>query len=259
KISFNHLLYRYALLGPSGCGKTTLLNCCVGIANLDSGTISMETTKRSEIGYMPQNTGLYLLLSVSETFQYYGRIFGMKPEAIKRKHVELTELLQLPKTSRTVETFSGGEQRRVSFAVALLHDPKLLILDEPTVGLDPILSKRLWKHLLDICSEGGKTILITTHYIEEARQAHTVGMMRCGVLLCEDSPSAVMSSQNCDTLENAFLNLSTLQENTDITKPRRFSVGNTHSSPIEKTPLIGSPGLLAELIKNMFFIWRNKS
>jgi ABC-type multidrug transport system ATPase subunit len=110
------------------------------------------------------------------------------------------------------EIFSGGQQRRVSFAVALLHNPELLILDEPTVGVDPMLRQNIWSHLLRLSTEQNKTIIITTHYIEEARQANYVGLMRNGSLLAEDSPSQLMTIYGLNSLEDVFLKLCVKQE-----------------------------------------------
>lgn len=105
---------------------------------------------------------------------YFGWIFGMKTEEICERLRFLLEFLDLPSQNRLVKNLSGGQQRRVSFAVALMHDPELLILDEPTVGVDPLLRQSIWNHLVHITKAGQKTVIITTHYIEEARQAHTV-------------------------------------------------------------------------------------
>uniref|UniRef100_A0A336LJ08 CSON007168 protein n=1 Tax=Culicoides sonorensis TaxID=179676 RepID=A0A336LJ08_CULSO len=106
---------------------------------------------------------------------------------------------------------NGGQQRRVSFAVALMHDPELLILDEPTVGVDPLLRQSIWNHLVHITKTGQKTVIITTHYIEEARQAHTIGLMRSGRLLAEESPQVLLSMYRCQNLEDVFLKLSRKQ------------------------------------------------
>lgn len=126
------------------------------------------------VGYMPQEIALYGEFSIRETMMYFGWIFGMETkEIIERLHF-LLNFLDLPSEKRLVKNLSGGQQRRVSFAVALMHDPELLILDEPTVGVDPLLRQSIWNHLVHITKSGQKTVIITTHYIEEARQAHTV-------------------------------------------------------------------------------------
>lgn len=103
--------------------------------------------------------------------------------------------------------YSGGQQRRVSFAVALLHDPEILILDEPTVGVDPLLRQSIWNHLCSLTATGRTTVIITTHYIEEAKQANTIGLMRSGRLLAEDSPANLLKVHQCISLEEVFLRL----------------------------------------------------
>ena len=112
-------------------------------------------------------------------------------------------------------SFSGGQQRRVSFAISLLHNPELIILDEPTVGVDPMLRQNIWKHLLHLSRVNNKTIIITTHYIEEARQANRVGFMRAGRLLAEERPSALLTKYSVDTLESVFLRLCMTDSNQD--------------------------------------------
>jgi len=126
------------------------------------------------VGYMPQEIALYGEFSIQETMMYFGWIFGMETKEILERLQFLLNFLDLPSEKRLVKNLSGGQQRRVSFAVALMHDPELLILDEPTVGVDPLLRQSIWNHLVHITKAGQKTVIITTHYIEEARQAHTV-------------------------------------------------------------------------------------
>uniref|UniRef100_A0A1B6DER0 ABC transporter domain-containing protein n=1 Tax=Clastoptera arizonana TaxID=38151 RepID=A0A1B6DER0_9HEMI len=201
----------YGLLGPSGCGKTTLLSCIVGRSELDSGEIKVKAESKSNIGYMPQELALYKEFSICETLSYYGILFGMTKTQIKQRTEELVNFLQLPSEFSIIQNLSGGQQRRVSLTVALLHNPSLLILDEPTVGVDPVLSHSIWQHLLELAIKGNKTIIITTHYIEEARQAHVIGLMRGGILLAEHPPLQLMLLHNCDNLEQAFLELSQKQ------------------------------------------------
>lgn len=121
------------------------------------------------------------------------------------------QFLQLPTAKRFVKNLSGGQQRRVSFAATLLADPEVMILDEPTVGVDPVLRQNIWDHLVDLTKNSNKTIIITTHYIEETRQAGIIGLMRSGRLLAEESPTRLMEMHNVDTLEDVFLKLSRKQ------------------------------------------------
>ncbi|XP_073963542.1 ABC-type transporter snustorr isoform X2 [Choristoneura fumiferana] len=210
----------YGLLGASGCGKTTLLSCIVGRRKMNNGEIwvlgGKPGTKGSgvpgkRVGYMPQEIALYGEFTIRETMMYFGWIFGMETREIVERLRFLLEFLDLPSENRMVKNLSGGQQRRVSFAVALMHDPELLILDEPTVGVDPLLRQSIWTHLVRITSSGDKTVIITTHYIEEARQAHCIGLMRSGRLLAEESPQALLTMYNCLSLEDVFLKLSRKQ------------------------------------------------
>lgn len=211
----------YGLLGASGCGKTTMLSAIVGLKTVDTGMVSVFggiPGDRSigipgkRIGYMPQELALYGEFTIMESLQYFGRIYGMDKASVKKQSAFLLDFLDLPKKNRMVRTLSGGQQRRVSFAVALLHNPELLILDEPTVGVDPMLRQNIWSYLLRLSSEQKKTILITTHYIEEARQANYVGLMRHGKLLAEDSPTQLLTIYGLNTLEEVFLKLCVKEE-----------------------------------------------
>ncbi|KAF5281792.1 hypothetical protein FQR65_LT14539 [Abscondita terminalis] len=204
----------YALLGASGCGKTTLLGCITGRRSLNSGHAgvfgmkpgSEDLTKR--IGYMPQETGLHCDFTVEEALLFYGFVFGMKKSVIKERIEFLVELLMLPGSDHKIGDLSGGEQRRVSLAIAFLHEPELLILDEPTVGVDPVVREIIWKHFLDITRTKNVTIIITTHYIEETSQADIIGFLRGGYLVAEDNPKTLLKRHNATSLENVFLKLS---------------------------------------------------
>ena len=197
----------YGLLGPSGCGKTTLLKVILGFLAPQSGKVEVKgEIPGSDVGYSPQEIALYPDLSIAETLRFHGRLHGMDANRILARQSWLIDFLDLPNPARTVGKLSGGQKRRVSLAVALLHEPGLLLLDEPTVGVDPELRARLWDHLQEI-SANGTSIVITTHYIDEARNADRVGLMRDGVLLAEDSPQSVMDSQSASSLEEAFLAL----------------------------------------------------
>ncbi|KAL1137708.1 hypothetical protein AAG570_009404 [Ranatra chinensis] len=220
----------YGLLGASGCGKTTLLSCIVGRRTLNSGEIWVLGGKPGSrgsgvpgprIGYMPQEIALYGEFTIRETLLYFGWVAGMTSNQIDDKMTFLLKLLQLPSSNKYIKNFSGGQQRRVSLAATLLHDPELLILDEPTVGVDPILRQSIWDYLVKLTSENGTTIIITTHYIDETKQAHTIGLMRGGKFLAEDSPNSLLEKYNTDSLEDAFLKLSILQNRG---KRRRSSI-----------------------------------
>nr|XP_012220380.1 PREDICTED: ABC transporter G family member 23-like isoform X2 [Linepithema humile]XP_012220389.1 PREDICTED: ABC transporter G family member 23-like isoform X2 [Linepithema humile] len=229
----------YGLLGPSGCGKTTLLSCVVGVRRLNSGEVWVlggnPGSKGSgipgpRVGYMPQEISLVGEFTMSDALYYFGRINGLEDEEIDTRQGFLSELLQLPPSNRLVKNMSGGQQRRVSFAAALIHRPELLILDEPTVGLDPILRENIWDYMIRITQEEGVTILITTHYIEEAKDADKIGLIRCGRLLTESSPEQLLDRFQCSSLEEAFLIMSQTQENIAVT-----SITKAYGSKAEDT------------------------
>ncbi|XP_068150519.1 ABC transporter G family member 20 [Drosophila tropicalis] len=214
----------YGLLGASGCGKTTLLSCIVGQRCLNGGEVNVLGVKPgqpgsgvpgSRVGFMPQEIALVEEMTVKETIFYFGRIYGLTDERIRDKFKTLKELLQLPPARQMVKQCSGGQQRRLSFACAMIHDPELLILDEPTVGLDPMLREKIWDFLVETTRNSKLAVIITTHYIEEAKQANCIGLMRNGVLLAEDTPTNIMIKFGTQSIEDAFLILSQRQGNED--------------------------------------------
>ena len=137
------------------------------------------------------------------------RLYDMPPALVLERKTALLALLEITQLEhKRVEMLSGGQKRRVSFACALLHRPSLVILDEPTVGVDPVLRAKIWDYLINLVSEpDGPTIIITTHYIEEARRADVVGLMRDGHLLAEDAPQALLDAYHAASLEDVFLAL----------------------------------------------------
>ncbi|XP_075986626.1 ABC transporter oskyddad [Anticarsia gemmatalis] len=220
----------YGLLGASGCGKTTLLSCIVGRRRLNSGEIWVLGGKPGSpgsgvpgprIGYMPQEIALFGEFSIRETLIYFGWIANMDTKDVEERIDFLITLLQLPNPNRQVKNLSGGQQRRTSLAAALIHDPELLILDEPTVGVDPVLRQSIWDHLVEITKGGRTTVIITTHYIDETKQADIIGLMRGGRFLAEESPTELIRRYQGESLEDVFLKLSVLQ---NLGKRRRSSI-----------------------------------
>ncbi|XP_022701989.1 ABC transporter G family member 20-like isoform X5 [Varroa jacobsoni] len=206
----------YGLLGPSGCGKTTLLRCIVGRKTPQCGQVRVfeqvpGTTGAfipgPGVGYMPQELTLYPEFTIYETLLFFGKVFRMPGKVIQDRIQFLLKFLDLPDKGRLVKNLSGGQQRRVSLAAALIHKPPLLILDEPTVGVDPLLRQAIWNYLVTLTREQGMTVIVTTHYIEEARQANIVGLMRSGRMLAQDTPDRLLEDYNCTTLEDVFLQL----------------------------------------------------
>uniref|UniRef100_A0A8C7K2X8 ATP-binding cassette, sub-family H, member 1 n=1 Tax=Oncorhynchus kisutch TaxID=8019 RepID=A0A8C7K2X8_ONCKI len=186
----------YGLLGPSGCGKTTLLKCILGTLKISRGHISVPGRM---VGYMPQ-------FSISDTLTFFGRIHGLSSTDTQARMDFLVDFLDLPHNSSLVGNSGAERQICTLSAQVLLQNPQLLILDEPTVGVDPVLRAKIWQHLVEIVKTGKVSVVITTHYIEEARQANVVGLMRNGRMLAEGEPETLMK-QNSATLEKAFLQL----------------------------------------------------
>ncbi|XP_027863284.1 ABC transporter G family member 23 isoform X3 [Xiphophorus couchianus] len=241
----------YGLLGPSGCGKTTLLKCMVGTLKISRGHITVlgkppafpgHEVPGKMVGYMPQELALYNEFTISDTLTFFGRIHGLTSKETQARMNFLIDFLHLPQKNSLVRKLSGGQRRRVSLGAALLQNPELLILDEPTVGVDPVLRAKIWQHLVEIVKTGKVSVIITTHYIEEARQANVVGLMRNGHLLAEGPPDAVMKHHSATTLEHAFLQLcessdqnsmrESSSESETLEKSQTFANGRDESQPI---------------------------
>lgn len=271
--SFDMQIYffRYALMGASGCGKTTLISCIVGLSNLDKGHIKVfnEVVSKNnlKIGYMPQETALISKFTIGEMVHFFGIIFGMKEDRIEERLRFLSKLLELPPDDKIIGECSGGQQRRVSFAIALVHEPEILILDEPTVGVDPVLRSKIWNHLVDLSKIQNVTVLLTTHYIEEGRSSTHVGLMRKGLLIAEDTPQNLLENCQTESLEEAFLKLSEGQENGHqgqkyiVRENSAQSVNKQNSKRFKKTVELFAPSngrkLRALIMKNIIQIVRN--
>ncbi|CAF3459725.1 unnamed protein product [Rotaria sp. Silwood1] len=217
----------FALLGPSGCGKTTLIRTLVGrlhpINNHDGtrGKISIlgkdPHAYGQLVGFMPQEMALHFANTIDEELYFYGRLANMHSEKIQQRCQFLMNLLELSHKRKLIFKLSGGQQRRVSFAIALLHEPRLLILDEPTVGVDPLLRRKIWQHLTEITMKNDVTAILTTHYIEEARQANLVSFMRHGQLLETGHPNELLLKHEQQvSLEGVFLELCERRQMLDI-------------------------------------------
>ncbi|GAB6022220.1 hypothetical protein CHUAL_006355 [Chamberlinius hualienensis] len=215
----------YSLLGPSGCGKTTLLKCVIGRTAINEGILRVfghnPRSKKSklpgpQVGYMPQVIALTDFLTVTETLKLFGKIFGMDDKSIAKKSEQLLDVLEMSShRKKLIKKLSVGQQRRISFAVALLNDSPLLILDEPTVGVDPVLRQSIWNYLTSLVKRTNSTVIITTHYIEEATKSHMVGLLLYGQLLAEGTPQALIAQHECPTLEDVFLKLCLTKLNND--------------------------------------------
>lgn len=208
----------FALVGPNGAGKTTAIKMILGILKATEGTIEIlgnEIPKErkkilKEIGYLAQQRALYDSLTTRENIEFFAAIKGMEKEAIKTKTDELIEVLDLQEYEKVRATnLSGGTQQRVALASACVNSPRLLLLDEATVGLDPILRKDVWNYLREFNKEVKGAIIITTHFLDEADYADRVGFMRKAHLIALDTPTTLKKRTKSITMEEVFLKLVT--------------------------------------------------
>jgi ABC-2 type transport system ATP-binding protein len=198
------------LLGPSGCGKSTLMRAIVGVQAEVSGRLDVlglpagHKRLRSSIGYVTQAPSVYADLTVLENLRYFGAILGASGAQIDRviRDVDLSD-----RQGATVARLSGGQRARVSLAAALLGGPELLVLDEPTVGLDPVLRRDLWALFHRLADEDGVTLLVSSHVMDEAERCERLLLLRDGVLLADDTPAALLERTGTSDAEAAFLAL----------------------------------------------------
>ena len=202
----------YGLLGPNGSGKTTFIRALAALIRPDDGEISeLGMTPRAAvaagaIGYMTQAAALYTELSVEENLRFFGALEGVTGIA-DRIEEALRRVDLLDRRRSIVGTLSGGMRTRVSLAATLLHQPRLLLLDEPTVGIDPALRRDFWQHFRSLAS-GGVTILVSSHVMDEASRCDRLGLIRAGRLLAEGTAGELVQRAGTADLESAFLALS---------------------------------------------------
>lgn len=199
------------LLGPSGCGKTTIVNMIVGTYAPSSGTVVVMDepaplkAARKKMGFMPQSEALYNDLSANENLRFFGSLYGMSRRQLDEAIPRVLSQVRLEDQGRkVVGAFSGGMKRRLSLAIALLHEPRLLVLDEPTIGLDPKHRIELWKAFRHLAEEGS-ALLITTHVMDEAACCDTIIMVQDGAIIARGTPEELMSQTATHNLEEAFL------------------------------------------------------
>jgi ABC-2 type transport system ATP-binding protein len=197
------------LLGPSGSGKSTLMRAIVGVQKVAGGKIQIlgrpagDAELRTRVGYMTQAPSVYSDLTVRENLDFFGRVLGVQTAAAERA---LSTVSLESHASRLVATLSGGERTRVSLAVALLGEPELLVLDEPTVGLDPVLRRDLWALFRRLADEGA-TLLVSSHVMDEADRCDALLLLRGGRLLARTTPDGLRQSTGESDLDSAFLRL----------------------------------------------------
>ena len=198
----------YGFLGPNGAGKTTLIRAIVGLIAPNAGTVTVLGRKLPnldvlrEIGYMTQQAALYPGLSVEENVRFFAAIYGV--DSGVKDALELVDLYT--RRGSVVATLSGGMRQRCSLACALVHRPQLLLLDEPTVGVDPQLRVELWEQFRRMAADG-TTIIVSSHVMDEAERCQRLGLIQYGRLLAEGSPSEVRALAGTQNLEEAFLKL----------------------------------------------------
>lgn len=207
----------FGLLGPNGAGKSTLIHCIMGLAVPTSGTAEVMghnvtsdyQAARQLVGLAPQEVNLDWFLSVEDTLDYHGGYYGMRKKERQERIDELLEAFSLT-DKRTINTrfLSGGMKRRVVLARALMHRPKMLILDEPTAGVDVELRLELWKYMSKVNKEDKTTILLTTHYIEEAEQlCDQLALINGGKIIKTGTSAELKKHYKKDTLEDVYLEL----------------------------------------------------
>ncbi len=197
------------LLGPSGSGKSTLMRAIVGVQIVAGGDVTVlglpagSPELRSRVGYVTQAPSVYGDLTVRENLHYFARIVGVGRQRIETvvEHVGLGA-----ESDRVVSTLSGGQRARASLATALLHEPEMLVLDEPTVGLDPVLRRDLWD-LFHELADGGSTLLVSSHVMDEASRCDRLVLLRDGRILAKDTPDGLLARTGATDLDAAFLRL----------------------------------------------------
>jgi ABC-2 type transport system ATP-binding protein len=197
------------LLGPSGCGKSTLMRAIVGVQIVASGSVSVlgepagSPQLRAHVGYVTQAPSVYSDLSVRENLRFFARVLGTAPARVDAviATVGLAEF-----SDRVVGRLSGGQRARVSLATALLNEPQLLVLDEPTVGLDPVLRRDLWAMFREL-ADGGTSLLVSSHVMDEAGHCDRLLLMREGRILASESPQELRQETGESDLGEAFLRM----------------------------------------------------
>ena len=197
------------LLGPSGSGKSTLIRAIVGVQRVAGGIVEVlgepagTRPLRSRVGYMTQAPSVYGDLTVRENLRFFARVLGVQPEGVERV---IGEVSLADHADRVVARLSGGQRARVSLATALLGSPDLLVLDEPTVGLDPVLRRDLWQLFHDLAG-GGATLLVSSHVMDEAERCDALLLLREGRLLAQATPAELRARTGAERLDEVFLRL----------------------------------------------------
>lgn len=199
------------LIGPSGSGKTTLINSIMGMLKPKKGSVTVLGTTMpnrkvlARIGFMAQADALYETLTARENLTFFGQMQGMNPKDLPEQIDYATKVVSLNEDlDKHVGDYSGGMKRRLSLAIALVSNPDILILDEPTVGIDPELRQQIWQELHRL-SQAGKTILLTTHVMDDAEESDSLLMIRNGVTIAQGQPKQLIKDFNVNNIEEVFV------------------------------------------------------
>jgi ABC-2 type transport system ATP-binding protein len=219
------------LLGPSGCGKTTLMRSIVGVQKVAGGQVTVlglpagSKPLRHRVGYVTQAPSVYEDLTVVENVRYFAAIVGVRRAGLRAEVHRVLEMVDLgDHADKRVDALSGGQRSRVSLAAALVGTPELLVLDEPTVGLDPVLRRDLWE-IFHRLADQGVTLLVSSHVMDEAVRCDRLLLMRAGQMLADDTLDGVLASTGAPDVEQAFL---TLVDRAAAAAAATAAAGSTH-------------------------------
>jgi ABC-2 type transport system ATP-binding protein len=201
----------FGLIGPNGSGKTTLIRLLLGLGKPTEGSITVLGRKMPSrqvaprIGYMTQSSALYNELSIRENLAFFGALYGLRGQRLKERIAATLALVDLvDRANSPILTLSGGMRQRVSLGCALIHEPELIFLDEPTVGIDPELRLTFWDYFAQL-NQRGVTLIVSTHNLDEAIRCHRLGLLRFGKLLAADTPDSIREQSGQKDFEQAFL------------------------------------------------------
>jgi ABC-2 type transport system ATP-binding protein len=208
----------FGLVGPNGSGKTTLIRILAGLIRPTAGSVRVLGRRQpsaavaSALGYMTQLSALYLDLTARENMRFFCSIYGLRGKMREERIEEMLARVDLAERADSiVATFSGGMRQRLSLACALVHRPRLALLDEPTVGVDPELRRTFWEYFAQLNREG-TTLIVSTHHLDEAARCTRLGLLRFGELLACGTPQELLEGSGAQDMESAFLHFAALRK-----------------------------------------------